>query len=978
MKRIIISLFSAATLAASATAPLTSASEQKAALQWADSVMNTMTLEQRAAQLFVPCINPKGGATSDALVKKWLVKDGMGGVLMSKGTFEEYARLINLSREGSKVAPMITFDGEWGLAMRIEGVDRFPQNMALGAIRDTELLKEYGLEAGREMRLLGINVNFAPVLDVNVNPANPVIGSRSFGENPMRVARDGAAYSAGLEEAGIMAVGKHFPGHGDTSVDSHKALATVSHSMAELEKTDLLPFEKFISEGGSGVMTGHLNVPAVDSSGTPASLSKKITTDLLRKQMGFKGLIFTDALAMKGAASKKNNCVEALKAGADMLVNPISPVNDLKAVTAAVKKGEISEASINEKCRRVLAYKYAMGLNRPAKINIAEVKDEILSQQSEAMNQTLANASMTLVKDPKNLVPMKNLDKNSIAVVNLGGTGAEFSRYCKKYDNDVKVYNGVADIKAIRKHDIVIAAIHSDNQAVRSGLAALHKVKNLVEVFFISPYKAAKYSASVTPEASLLMAYEDLPSTERAAAMALFGGIKVNGTLPVGIKGIAKAGDGLVREKNRLGYTNPYAKGMNPILTFKIDSIINSAVDGSALPGAEIVVVKDGDVVIDRAYGKQSMHGRVPVTESTLYDLASVSKATGTLSGVMKAYDLGLFDLEAKASDYIPGLKGTNKEDIKVIELLFHESGIQPSLNVFNVIIDSTSYEGKLFENKPTKSNPILFQKNTYANASAKLRRDITSPIKTKKFPYIAGNGLYVGDVTYDTLMSHIYTSDLRKNKSYAYSCLNFCLLMNMEQNITGIRHDKWVRDSIFAPIGAKITGYRPLDRFTVNDIAATEYDPFIRKATVCGYTHDELACMSGGVQGNAGLFSNAGDLAKLCQMWLNGGVYGDRRVLSEETVKLFTTQKSPTCRRGLGFDKPNKENEDLSPTCPSATAATFGHTGFTGTCFWVDPDNQLIYIFLGNRVNPTRDNVEYRKLNVTSDLFTEIYNSLK
>lgn len=979
MKRFIYTLIAALCLTASASAksPLMTATESPECRQWVDSVFNTLTLNQRIAQLFMPIVNPGAGQQTLALINTVMGKYKMGGILLSEGTIDQYATAINAARKASSVAPMIAIDGEWGLSMRVKNTPRFPHNMGLGAISDNNLLYEYGREVGREMKLLGIDINFAPVIDVNVNPSNPVIGYRSFGENPQRVAEAGAAYAAGLESTGVMSCGKHFPGHGDTNVDSHKALPTIDHSKETIEQVDLIPFERYMQDG-SAIMTAHLNVPALDDSGTPASLSKKITTDLLRNKLGFKGLIFTDALGMKGATTAGNVSVEALLAGADVLEGMLHPGADLQAVEAAVKAGKISENEINERCRKVLAYKYAMGLAKTTPVNVKGLSEMISSPQAEAVNQALANASITLLRDKNNLVPVGNLEKTSIAVVNIGKPGEEFSRICRKYSSDVSFYQMNSNVAKIKNHDVVIAAVYSDSQAARAYLSQLRNIPGLIEVFFINPYKMAKFEQSLTDRGALMLAYDNTPQTQSAAAQAVFGGINIDGHLPVTLNGIAKIGDGITREKSRLGYTSPLAEGMKPELSFKIDSMINDAISRNAFPGCQILVARNGNVVIDKSYGKQSMGGTVPVTDETLYDLASVSKATGTLPGVMKAYDLGLFDIDARASKYIPGLVGSNKEDVTVRQLLYHESGIQPSLNLFYIMMDTATYTDPLISGKPTATNSIKIQRGAYGNNTAKIRRDITSPVKTDRFPILAGRDVYVGKESYDTIMGRIYSSPLRKNKNYAYSCLNFCLLMDLEQHVTGQNHDKWVHDSIFAPMGAGLVGYRPLERFTVNDIAATENDTYLRRQTICGYVHDELADFSGGVQGNAGLFSNAGDLAKLCQMWLNGGKYGDKQILSEETVKLFTTDKSPTCRRGLGFDKPDKENDDNSPTCSEATAATFGHLGFTGTVFWVDPDNDLVFIFLNNRVNPTRDNDAFNKLNLRPALFSEVYKSIE
>ncbi|MDE6267230.1 MAG: serine hydrolase [Muribaculaceae bacterium] len=978
MKKIFITILATAasmTMGYAAT-PLSEKAQSPAAKAWADSVFNTLTPRERVAQLFVPALNPNAGEQSVAAMKALVGRRHAGGILMSEGSLEQYFKMINLADELSDVFPMITFDGEWGLSMRISETPKFPSNMALGAVEDTELLFEYGKEMARECRVLGVTVNFAPVLDVNTNPKNPVIGYRSFGENPQRVAELGAAYSRGLESGGVMAVGKHFPGHGDTSVDSHKALPVVGHTMEMLEKTDLVPFRMFIADGGSGVMTAHLSVPAVDPTGTPASLSAPVTTGLLREKMGFDGLIFTDALAMKGAHTAGNNCVAALKAGADMLVMSTSPSSDMTAVLAAINHGMLSSSDVDAKVKRVLAYKYALKQGAPRATSVAQARREINSPEAEALNQRLSNAAVTLLRDKNNLVPMKHLENNNIAVVTIGGNGKEFTDICRKYA-PVTVYHSVSNLSAIKKHTTVIAAVFNDHQSSRNELAQLASIPSLVEVFFINPFKMSKYGASLTSDGALMTVYDNTPWLQRAAAQALFGGISVTGKFPVNLAGIAEIGQGLNREKNRLGYSSPLAEGINPALTAQLDSLINLGVSTGAFPGCQLLVARNGNVVYNRSIGKQSMGGTAPVTDETLYDLASVSKATGTLPGVMKAYDLGLFDLKAPASDYIPGLKGTEKEDVTVEQLLYHESGIQPSLNMFYIMMDSTTYTGDLITRKWKQSNPIKIQEGAYGNATAKLRRDITSPVKSEKFPIEAAKGLYVNKETYDTLMNRIYHSTPRKDRSYAYSCLNFCLLMQLEENVTGIGHDRWIHDSIFAPMGAMRVTYRPLEKFSTKEIASTEKDTYLRKQTLCGHVHDELANFSGGVQGNAGLFGTATDLAKLCQMWLNGGTYGDARILSPETVKLFTTSKSATCRRGLGFDKPDTENPDNSPTCEEATAATYGHLGFTGTVFWVDPDNDLIFVFLNNRVNPTRDNKAFSKMNIRPELFHLVYQNM-
>ena len=951
--------------------------------QWVDSVYNTLSERERTAQLFIPMVDPRSGATSKATISKWVKTEKMGGLLFSKGSMEEYATMTNYAQSIADVPVLMSFDGEWGLSMRIKDTPRFPYNMGLGAISDEKLLYEYGREMARECRLLGIHVNFAPVLDVNSNPSNPVIGYRSFGEDPARVSRLGIAYSRGLEEGGVMSVSKHFPGHGDTSVDSHKALPTVSHDRTTLNMVDLLPFNQYIDARLSGVMVGHLSVPALDKSGTPASLSKVITTDLLRDKMGFEGLIFTDALAMKGANSSINNCVAALMAGADVLLGSSSPSKDLDAVMAALKSGKITSKMIETRCKKILAYKYALGLTVEKPINISGLVSRINSSTAEAVNRKLSAALMTVVRNDSKLLPIRGLAERSIAVVNLGASSNEiFSQFCRKYAN-VKVYStsgglSASTLSAIKKHDVVIVGVFNDKAAQKQAFAQLKSIPNMVPVFFMNPYEMAEFGASLNGLKTLVLAYDDTRYIREYAAQAIFGGIEVSGRLPVNLKGIAPLGTGVKLKKSRLGYTTPEAIGLNPNLEARVDDLVNQGLKTKAFPGCQVLVAKDGNVIINKSYGTLDFEGEKEVTDETLYDLASVSKATGTLSGVMRAYDEGLFELDAPVSEYIEPLQGGDKSRITVRQLLYHESGMPAAVNMFNMMMDTATYDGKLIQNAQSPTYSIKIENGAYGHKDAKLRRDITSPEATDGFTLAAADGIYVGQATMDTIMSRIYNIKLRDTKKYNYSCLNFCLLMNMEEWLTGRPHNEWVDETIFAPLGAFHTGYRPLDRWSKSDIAPTEKDNFLRRQLVWGYVHDETANFSGGVQGNAGLFSNANDLAKLCQMWLNGGEYGEERLLSEETVELFTTSKSSTCRRGLGFDKPDKRNEKNSPTCREASAATFGHTGFTGTCFWVDPQSQLIYIFLSNRVHTTRNNSAFSKLNIRPRIFSEVYKAMQ
>ncbi|MDE7472648.1 MAG: serine hydrolase [Muribaculaceae bacterium] len=983
MKKLILALaLSLITVAPSIAIDFKTAVNSPRCQQWVDSVMSTLSPRQRAAQLFCPVVNPKG-EQARAIITRYAGREKMGGLLLRAGSIDQYVSAINAAQAAADVPVLITLDGEWGLSMRVSDTPRFPYNMALGAISDTRLLEEYGTEVARECREMGIQVDFAPVADVNLNPANPVIGRRSFGEDPERVAAAVVAYSRGMENGGVITTAKHFPGHGDTSTDSHKTLPVVDHSAEFMRTNDLTPFIQYINAGLSGIMVGHLSIPSLDPSGTPASLSRAITTGLLRDDLGFDGLIFTDALEMKGAVSgSENNCVSALKAGADMLLSSANPPVDLNAVMEAVNSGDIPQSEIDRRCRKLLAYKWAAGLTkRPTPVNVNGMKGRLNTREALSLIERLTAASATVTGNTDHILPIQ--PGKSVALVNIGAAASNELATVMKNHGNVTVYStgdtplSAAALKEIKSHDIVVAALYNDKATSASQLAALRDHDRLVTVMFMTPYKAMKFKDSLKQAAAMVMMYDDNRYTRAAAGDAIYAGNDVSGRLPVSMPGIAKLGEGVSYKATRLSFSTPHAANMAEWLNDSIDAIARQAVRAGAFPGLQVMVIKDGHVVADRCYGRTSNQPTAPeVTPSTLFDLASVSKAIGTLPGIMWTCSQGNLDLDTSIDQYVPALKGTDKADLTPRMLLYHESGMPSGLDMYNVMIDPDSYTGAFSRRRQAAPYTIKIARNTYAHNKAALRRDITSATRTERFPIKAADGVWVGQSTIDTLMQRIYDAPL-KPRTMRYSCLNFCLLMDIEQRLTGTGHDRLVAEHIFDPIDATSLCYRPLDHFPANMIASTERDPLLRRQTLTGFVHDELACFSGGVQGNAGLFGNAADLAKVCTMYLNGGSYAGRRVLDPKVVKDFTSSQSPTCRRGLGFDRPDIENPNRSPVPEEVPASAYGHTGFTGTCFWVDPDNNLIYIFLSNRVNPSRDNSAWLRCKARSRIHSLIYRSI-
>ena len=934
-------------------------------MQWVDSVFDSMTLSEKIGQLFMVTADP--GSSSGDKILNYIHDQKIGGILFSKGSLEDQAQSTNLYQQSSRIPLLISLDGEWGLSMRLENTPRFPKNMMLGAITDNHLIQLYGAEVGRECRELGIRINFAPVLDVNSNPDNPVIGNRSFGEDPQLVSEKSIAYSKGLESNQVMAVGKHFPGHGDTSEDSHKTLPVVNYSQKHLESVELVPFVQFIQEGFSGIMTGHLSVPALDNASSqsigarralplplPASLSPKITGRLLRIDLKFKGLTFTDALAMKGATlpAKKSNCVQALVAGNDILLNPAKVVSEFNEVKKAVNLGIINVSTIEERCLKVLKYKYILGLNNLNPIEINGLSERINSGYAQWLVQKLNDEAVTLLKNKGEQIPVKGLGKKKIAVLSIDADdNSVFQNRLALYGSfdffnmtasDVQT-NAGSVFEQLKVYDEIICSIHSDKLSDFPELQNLANETNVNICFFTIPYSLAQFKQSIAAAKSVVLAYENTPGAQQAAAELIMGGIPAKGKLPVSISGLFSFGDGLKTQKVRLSYQEPQEVNMSPEILGKIESVVNEGMNAQAFPGCQVLVAKDGVVVYNRSFGYLDYSGTRPVRNTDVYDLASVTKTLAALPSVMKLYDTNKINLSDKISRFVPELKHSDKENLTIQSALFHETRLPPFLPFYKSLTESM-----------VSDHPV--------------------PGIEKQ---VADN-FYIKTDFRKTVMDEIVNAKLNKKTGYVYSDLNFMLLKEVVENISGQTLDKFVNNWLYAGLGANFTGFLPLRRISKENIAPTEYDETWRKQLLTGYVHDEAAAVMGGVSGNAGLFSNANDMAKILQMWLNGGEYGDEKFLSKETVGVFTKTKSPNSRRGLGFDKPDMNNPDNSPTSISASAHTYGHTGFTGTCFWVDPDENLIYIFLSNRVYPSRTHNQISELSIRSRIQDIIYETIK
>ena len=973
----ILSIF-IVTASAQVTTNLYKQADKQKMNRWVDSVYNTMSIDDKVGQLFIPIV--ESNSSWKTRIAGYIQNYKVGGLLFSKGTLANQADITNYAQGISKIPLMITLDGEWGLSMRLQDAPSYPRNLVIGAISDDEIVRLYGEEIARQSKEMGIHVNFAPVLDVHSNPQNPVIGSRAFGENASNVAKKGIAYSLGLESNGVMAVAKHFPGHGDTSEDSHLTLPTINHNRARLDQVELLPFKEYINAGLSGMMTGHLNVPTLQTKGMPSSLSPHVTTKLLKESMGFTGLTFTDGMAMKGVSSQADVSVKALLAGNDIVLGVINQKSEFESVKGAVQNGIIPNSLLEEKVRRILTYKYILNVHNFKPIDKGTIYNKINSTSAEWTKRKIYDGAITLLKNEDNIIPLTKLNKFKIASVTVGAsTSNQFQKYLNKYADvstfQVNSTSELTNLTQLNDYDVIIISIHTDKIADSPALQKITKEKTTILVHFTSPYRLSAFQTSANSASSHIVAYDNSEYAQTSAAQGVFGGIEINGKLPIST-GTFKEGTGIKTNKTRLSYSMPEEVGINSSRLENIEHIALEGVRQRAYPGCQILIAKDGVVIYEREFGSLNYGDNRDVTSETIYDLASVTKASATLPAIMKLYDEKEIALQDNIGKYVKETKGSDKENIRIRTLLLHESGIVAFIPYYTTAIDKNSYTGSLFGQRSQIYNAKYA--GAWGRTDYKFHSDLISSKPSEIFYMPVDNNIYASDKMSEALLKEIINTPLSNKGKYRYSCLNFMLLKEAIESISGLDLNTYTRINFFDKLGSTSTTYLPLRFLQDEVIAPTENDPFFRKQHLIGYVHDEGAALFGGVSGNAGLFSNANDLAKLYQMWLNGGEYGDERYLSEETIKLFTTTKSSVSRRGLGFDKPDPRNSRTSPTSPGTPVEVYGHTGYTGTSFWIDPTNDIIYIFLSNRVSPSRSPNRLSSLEIRERIQEELYKAIE
>ena len=932
--------------------------------QWADSVLATMPIEDKLGQLFMVAAYSNKGPEHEAMLKNLVTKEKIGGFIFFQGGPYRQARITNRLQAASNVPLMIGMDAEWGLAMRLDSTFKFPWQMTLGAVQDSAVTYSIGLEMGKQCKRLGVHVSFSPVVDINTNAQNPIINARSFGEDKKRVKAHSLALMKGFQDAGVLACAKHFPGHGDTDADSHKTLPTVAHDKTRLQNVELYPYQPMINKGLGSVMVAHLSVPALDSSGEAASLSPLIVDGLLRKQMGFNGLIFTDALNMKGVSAKyKPGEVDlaALKAGNDILLFAEDVPKAKAAILAALGNEEITEARINQSVKRILMAKYFLGLTKKQVIKLENLSAELNSPTAELLKERAMMQAQTLLINRDEIVPISELADKKIACLQFGkNTDANFLEQLNlfaKVDGFTPGTDPNTVLNALSKYDLVIASYHTDDatpwksykpsDADKLFLSKLALQNKFILVVFANPYALSNFKEAEAANA-LIMAYQNNSEGQKAAAQLIFGAEVAQGRLPVSASKLFDVGYGQ-QSKNlkRMGYALPEEVGISREKLKGIDALAKKAIDAGATPGCQILVAKNGKVFYQKSFGNLDYKNGQKVTNNTIYDLASVTKVSATLPLIMRMVQEGALNLDDELGAVYPKAKGTNKEHLRLRDILAHQAGLTPWIPF---------YVKTLENNQPS---PTLYRTKSEEGFTHEVTPD-----------------LYLQDSYVDVMYTTIFQSALTE-KGYKYSDLGYYFLKDIVEIYYRKPLDQLAAEWIYKPIGATTLGFEPMRRFKRSQMAPTEDDKTFRFEIIQGTVHDQGAAMLGGVGGHAGLFSNANDLAKLMQLYLQNGYYGGQQIIDSTVMAEFVRCQfcEKNNRRGAGFDKPS--GTESGPTCNCVTMLSFGHTGFTGTIAWVDPEEQIVYVFLSNRTFPDAENRKLIQMDTRSDIQEVIYNSL-
>lgn len=940
---------------------------------WVDSVYESLSLRQRIAQLIMVDAYSNRNENHIRQIEHLIKEYNIGGIVFFQGSPIRQAKQTNRYQSLAQTPIMIAMDAEWGLAMRLDSVEPFPRQMMLGAMENTGIIYDMGLAIGNQCRRLGVHVNFAPVVDINNNPNNPVINSRSFGEDKRNVLRKSFAYMQGMLDSRLLVTAKHFPGHGDTDTDSHHNLPVISHTLKHLENIELYPYKHLIKLGLNGIMVAHLQVNALDNrTNRPSSISQPTITGFLKNKLGFQGLIFTDALNMRGIADYYKSGqleIEAIKAGNDILLYPENAEKAIKAIEKAIRNGELSENLITQRCKKILAAKLWLGLHKYKPIEIDNLVQELNSPQTKELNHWFAAEAITCIKNTDNQLPLNNKALNNLAVVTLGNSKTNgFHSRLEDYTtptfihlNSTPTQTEIAKVqKQLASFDNVIVTVQNTSNSpykkynVNESLQfAVHKfstLPNAVLVYFGNPY-ALQSLNGLENYSSIVITYHDNEYTHDYAAQMIMGGQPFKGKLPVTVLEY-NSGTGVRTTKTRLGFTHPNLVKADEKVLRQADSLAMASIAEKATPGCVILAARNGNIFYHKAFGYHTYENQTPVNQSDIYDIASVTKIISTVPSIMYLCDQQKIDLEKTIGDYINVGKESNPAVAKIIDVLTHQARFKAWYPFYTTMLDAEgNLKPKFFSHKFSKEYPKQVAYNIFASKEAS-----------------------------DTIYHILDTLPLRDKAGYLYSDIGYYYLYKIIEATTGKHFDEFVDHTFYDKIKCSRTCFNPLTKWKESEIVPTEKDLIFRKQLIHGFVHDQGAAILGGVCGHAGLFSTALDVAKFGQMYLNGGTYGGERFITQSTIDFFTKASftDQDNRRGIGFDKPEYRINKISPTFWGIPLESFGHSGFTGTYLWMDPESGIMFIFLSNRIHPTAENKKLISHDIRTRLHKIFYESIR
>lgn len=933
-----------------------------------DSVLKNMTLREKIGQLMMIEVYSDRDSKYNIAFADTIRMFKPGSIVFFQGSPNAETKLLNDLQKASEIPMLVAMDAEWGVAMRLDSVITMPRFMALAATNDSALIYNYGRIVGEQCRRLGIHINFAPVVDVNSNPLNPVINYRSLGENQYKVAEFARIFCKGMLSAGTLPVAKHYPGHGNTSQDSHRTLPQINDSRAVFDSIHLLPFREMVKDDIWGIMVAHVYAPALDDTYLlPSSLSRKIIHDILREEMGYEGLIITDALMMKGVTrGNKSGSIEvqAYMAGNDLLLMPEDLDIAIDSMIAAVNDGRISEADIDESVRKVLLSKFELGLFDKVDVPLENLTEDLNKPEYFDYAQQMFDKAVTLVYDHDSLVPFSGSRADVPVVSFYINEESAFHQEAKKFarintffiPDPAKTVEVNTVLQKVAKYDTLILCVHQMNYWTRDNYRFTSDLRSVVNRFATkhkvilclmgNPYAFGMYTYANAPRA-LIVGYERNEMTEISIARALFGSIPFQGKLPVTISQYFPAETGIQTQNNGvLREAKPEDLGIDLRPLAEIDSIVEQAIKDTAFPGCQIMAIKDGNIFYNKSFGYHTYDSLIPVDNSNLYDLASLTKMLATTLAVMKLYENGAIDLQASLKNYLSVSDGTPVGELHLDRILTHSSGLPPWIPFHFLVM-----------NKPDL-DPYWVATTKSSTHSVQIC-----------------DGLYVRPEISDTIMQRILHSKLKPDQGYKYSDLGFILLKFMVEELSAKDFETYMNESFYYPLGLNSMMYNPLRKFDLSAIPPTEQDTLFRDQLVHGCVHDQNASLFGGVAGHAGLFSNAYDIGVIMQMLMQGGKYGGKQYLKTSTILKFTSTYFDKNRRGLGFDK--SVMRKYGNACIEASPRSYGHSGFTGTYVWSDPDNGLIYIFLSNRVYPDAENSKLVKENIRTRIHSLFYEAV-